>query len=108
MEVGDTGWNGHQWQAQPRQHRIGACTSVLHRHCVRCGRDFLTDLTSRRSRAAFGGAASFYQLDDTVTERWLREFCPGTHLLDDDEDRKRIIAELFLFSEEPGDRLKSR
>jgi hypothetical protein len=107
MEVSDTGWNGHQWQAQPRQQRIGAGTPVLHRHCVRCGRDFLTDLTSRRSRAAFVGAASFYQLDDIVTERWLREFCPRTRLPDDDEDRKRIIVELFV-SEEPGDRLKSR
>jgi hypothetical protein len=68
MEVSDTRWNGHQWQAQPRQHRIGAGTLVLHRHCVRCGRDFLTDLTSRRSRAAFVGAASFYQLDDIVSD----------------------------------------
>ncbi len=107
MEVSDTSWNGHQWQAQPRQHRIGAGILVLHRHCVRCGRDFLTDLTSRQSRAAFVGAASFYQLDDIVTERWLREICPGTRLLEDDEDRKRIVVELFV-SEEPGDRLKSR
>jgi hypothetical protein len=107
MEVSETRWTGHQWQPPPRQHRIGAGTLVLHRHCVRCGRDFLTDLTSRRSRAAFVGAASFYQLDDIVTERWLREICPGTRLLEDDEDRKRIVVELFV-SEEPGDRLKSR
>jgi hypothetical protein len=107
MEVSETRWTGHQWQPQPRQHRIGAGTLVLHRHCVRCGRDFLTDLTSRRSRAAFVSAASFYQLDDIVTERWLREICPRTRLLEDDEDRKRIVVELFV-SEEPGDRLKSR
>jgi hypothetical protein len=107
MEVSDTGWNGHQWQAQPRHHRIGAGTLVLHQVCVRCGRDFLTDVTSRQSRAAFVGATSFYQLDDTVTERWSREFCPRTHLLDDDEDRKRIIVELFV-SDEPGDSLKCR
>jgi hypothetical protein len=84
-----------------------AGTLVLHQHCVLCGRDFLTDVTSRQSRAAFVGATSFYQLDDTVTERWSREFCPRTHLLDDDEDRKRIIVELFV-SDEPGDSLKSR
>ena len=107
MEVSETRWTGHQWQPQPRQHRIGAGTLVRHRHCVRCGRDFLTDLTSRRSRAAFVGAASFSQLDDIVTERWLREICPRTRLLEDDEDRKRIVVELFV-SEEPGDRLKSR
>src|ERR1700751_6368253 len=107
MEVSETRRTGYQWQPQPRQHRIGAGTLVLHQHCVRCGRDFLTDLTSRRSRAAFVGAASFYQLHDIVTELWLREFCPRARLLDDDEDRKRIIVELFV-SEEPGDRLKSR
>jgi hypothetical protein len=107
MKVIGTGWNGHQWQTEPRQHQIGAGTLVLHHHCVQCGRDFLTDVTSRQSRAALVGATSFYQLDDIVTERWLRESCPKTHLLDDDEDRKRIIVELFV-SEEPGDRLKSR
>jgi hypothetical protein len=59
MKVIYTHWNGH----------------VLHQHCVRCGRDFLTDVTSRQSRAAFVGATSFYQLDDisdgTVVERIL-------------------------------------
>jgi len=100
MDVSDTGWNGHQWQAQPRQHRIGAGTLVLHRHCVRCGRDFLTDLISRRTRAVFVSAVSFHQLDDNVTDRWVRETCPGTHSPRDDWDRKRIIAEL-LFSKNP-------
>jgi hypothetical protein len=105
MELSDTRWNGHQWQAQPRQHRIGAGTLVLHRHCVRCGRDFLTDLTSHRTRAVFVSAVSFHQLDDNVTDRWVRETCPGTHSPRDDGDRKRIIAEL-LVSEEPRGRLK--
>ena len=74
-EVSNTGSNGHQWQTQPRQHQIGAGTLVLHQHCVQCGREFLTDVTSRQSRAAFVGATSFYQLDDisngTVVERIL-------------------------------------
>jgi hypothetical protein len=101
MEVSDTGWNGHQWhEANPRRLRVGAGTPVLHRHCVRCGRDFLTDLTSRRSRAVCVCAISFYQLDEIVTERWLREACPGTHLLSDDDDRKKKIAE-FLVSDDP-------
>jgi transposase-like protein len=55
------------------------------RHCARCGRDFLTDLTSRRSRAVYVCAISFYQ---------------RTHLLSDDDDRKKKIAE-FLVSDDP-------
>ena len=57
--------------------------------------------------AATGHPCEDHGLDDIVTERWLREICPRTRLLEDDEDRKRIVVELFV-SEEPGDRLKSR
>jgi hypothetical protein len=99
-EVSNTGWNGHKWRdANPRRLQVGAGTPVLHQHCVQCGRDFLMDLTSRRSRAVSISAVSFHQLDDAVTERWLRESCPGTHLLGDEEDRKSKIAELLVFDE---------
>ena len=67
---------------------------------LQCGRDFLMDLTSRRNLAVSISAVSFHQLDDAVTERWLRESCPGTHLPGDEEDRKSKIAELFV-SDEP-------
>jgi hypothetical protein len=101
MEVSDAGWNGHQWrETNPRQLRVGAGTLVLHQHCVQCGRDFLIDLTSHRSRAVSISAVSFHQLDDAVTERWMREACPGTHPPSDDEDRKKKIAE-FLVSDDP-------
>jgi hypothetical protein len=100
MEVNDTGWNGHQWhETNPRRLRVGAGTPVLHRHRVRCGRDFLTDLTSRRSRAVYVSAISFYQLDETVTERWLKEVCPGTHLLSDEADRKKKVAEFLVLND---------
>src|SRR5258708_7565858 len=106
MEVSDTRWNGHKWRdANPRQLQVGAGTPVLHQRCVRCGRDFLMDLASRRARAVSISAVSFHQLDDNVTDRWVRETCPGTHSPRDDGDRKRIIAEL-LVSEEPRGRLK--
>jgi hypothetical protein len=99
-EVKDSGWNGHKWRdANPRQLQVGAGTLVLYQHCVQCGRDFLMDLTSRRSRAVAISAVSFHQLDDAVTERWLRESCPGTHLLGDEEDRGNKIAELLVFDE---------
>ena len=100
MEVSDTGSNGHKWRdANPRRLQVGAGTPVLHQHCVQCGRDFLMDPTSRRARAVSVCAVSFHQLDDAVTERWLTESCPGTHLLGDEEDRKRGIAELFVLDE---------
>lgn len=99
-EASDTGWNGHKWRdANPRRFQVGAGTPVLHQHCVQCGRDFLMDLTSRRSRAVSISAVSFHQLDETVAERWLRESCPATHLVGDEEDRKRKIAELLVFDE---------
>jgi hypothetical protein len=100
MEVSDSGWNGHRWRdAYPRRLRVGEGTPVLHQHCVQCGRDFLMDLSSRRSRAVSISAVSFHQLDDAVTERWLRESCPGKHLQSDEEDRKSKIAELLVFDE---------
>jgi hypothetical protein len=37
-----------------------------------------------------------------VTERWLRDPCPGTHLLSDSEDRQKITVELFVSAEPRG------
>jgi hypothetical protein len=60
------------------------------------------DLISRRTRAVSVSAVSFHQLDDAVTEGWLRESCPRTHLPGDEEDRKREIAEFFVLDEPFG------
>jgi hypothetical protein len=99
-QVSNPDWNGHKWRdANSRQLQIGAGTPVLHQHCIQCGRDFLIDVVSRRSRAVSISAVSFHQLDDAVTERWLRECCPGTHLPGDEEDRKSKIAELLVCDE---------
>lgn len=102
MDVGDRGWSGHKWRdANARQLQVKAGQAVLHQHCVQCGRDFLMDLAWRRARAVSISAVSFHQLDDAVTERWITESCPGTHLPGDEEDRKKKIAELFVL-DEPG------
>jgi len=88
----------------PRQLRIGAGTSVLHQHCVKCGRDFLFDQESANAYAVSVSALSFHLLDATVTANWGRELCPEQHLLGDDEDRKGRIAELFIFDKpEPSE-----
>jgi hypothetical protein len=91
------GGKGHEWlESDPRRLQISPGLSVLHRHCARCGRDLLEDLTSRNRYAVIASAVSFYRLADEVTERWLREPCPGRYLSTDREDRTKKVAELFV------------
>jgi hypothetical protein len=98
MELSDAGWNGHQWpQPSPRRVEIGPGKLILQRHCIRCGRDFVTEPSSGNRYAVFVSAISFHRLDDEVTERWLKELCLGQRRPGDDEDRKRKIAEFPVF-----------
>ena len=94
MKAKDEAWNTHQWLASPRHLAIKPENTVLQHHCVRCGRDFVTDTSSNSSYAVFVSAISFDQLSDEVTERWLSEPCPCKRLSLDDEDRSKIIAAL--------------
>jgi hypothetical protein len=97
MEMSDAGWNGHQWpQLNPRRVEIEPGKPVLQRHCIRCGRDFITDPSSGNRYVVFVSATTFHQLEDEVAERWLRELCPGRRLPSDDEDRKRKVAEILV------------
>lgn len=94
MKVKDETRNTHQWLAKPRRLAVEPSNTVVQHHCVRCGRDFVTDPSSNSSYAVFVSAISFHQLSDQVTQRWLSEPCPGRHLSRDDEDRNKIIAAL--------------
>jgi hypothetical protein len=89
-------WSTHQWIDKPRQLETGSGDSVLHYHCVKCGRDFLTYTSSDNTHAVFVSALSFGQLSDAVTKRWLSEPCSGKHLSPNDEDRKKIIATILV------------
>src|ERR1700751_2510146 len=80
-KTGDAGWNNHHWpESNPRLLQIETSKSVLHRHCVRCGRDFVTDLLSGKRFAVYVSAISFHRLLGEVTKRWPRETCNGTPL----------------------------
>jgi hypothetical protein len=94
VKVKDETWNTHQWLANPRHLAIKPSNTVLQHHCVRCGRDFVTDPSSNITLAVFVSAISFDQLSDEVTERWLTEPCPDKRLSLDDEDRNKIVAAL--------------
>src|SRR5262245_9886724 len=105
--MGVLGWQAHRWrQRNSLQLRIGAGTSVTHRQYVKCGRDFLVDPVSARSHAVFVSGISFHLLDAAVPAKWVTESCPGEHLPNDDEDRKKSIAELFVSDEPERSRTK--
>jgi hypothetical protein len=95
--MSDAGSNGHEWlQLNARQLEIERGHLVEQRHCVRCGRDFITDLSSGLRYAVAVSILSFHRLADEVTERWLREVCSGERRSGDDNDRERKIAELSV------------
>jgi hypothetical protein len=97
QDVSNAGWNTHEWRsASGRRLKITSGDSIVQRHCARCAREFVIFESSRRRYAVHPSAVSFYRLADDVTEQWLKEPCPGRHLTDDDNDRKRRIAELIL------------
>jgi hypothetical protein len=77
-----------------RNHGVSNLSPLsLQRHCVQCGRDFVTEVASGSCYAVFVSATSFYRLADEVTERWLRESCLGKRPPSDDEDRNKKIAQ---------------
>jgi hypothetical protein len=95
----DASWGDHEWvQAHARLVKIESGETIFQHRCTRCGRDFITVLSSGRRYAVGVSILSFHQLDDEVSQRWLRQQCPSTRLSDDDEDRKRRVAELAVFS----------
>ena len=56
---------------------------VFHHRCVRCGRDFVQPADGTGWRAAYVEVLRIELLADSVTERWIREECPGRLLTED-------------------------
>ena len=78
--IGDS-WNSHQWYERLLEIEPGK--PQLHRHCPRCGRDIVDDLWSGQRYAAHPAIFHFDRLAEEVTERWLREPCPGQQIASD-------------------------
>ena len=57
------------------------------RHCVRCGRDFATELDGEHWQAVHIGVFRIEPLHENVSDRWLREACPMRRIPEDDDDR---------------------
>jgi hypothetical protein len=83
-------WNTHEWYSRRLEIKPGC--PQMQRYCIRCGRNFVDDLWSNERYAAHAAIFHFDRLQEEVTDRWLREPCPGTHLPSDDNDRK-LLAE---------------
>jgi hypothetical protein len=92
------GWHDHGWiEPKARIVKVATGYSVVQRRCSRCHRDFITTPSGGRI-AVFVSIFSFFPLDEEVTERWVNLPCPGRRLTSDDDDRKRAIDELMVFS----------
>jgi hypothetical protein len=88
----------HQWCERREPHlKIESGEAVVQYHCGRCDRDIVMILSSGRRHAVHTSVLCFYRLDDDVTRRWLSEPCPGERSPRDDEDRKRLVAEIRGF-----------
>src|SRR5258708_19236399 len=98
VKAKDETWNTHQWLSNPRRLKVDPGNPILQCHCVRCGRDFVTDPSSNISYAVFVSVITFDRLGDEVTKRWLSEPCPGRHIPSDDDDRTKIVPAFRVFN----------
>ncbi len=90
-------WGDHRWLERKARHfELDSGQSIFQRRCTRCGRDFVVDRSSGARHAIHVSIFIFNLLHDEVTERWLREPCPGKRLPSDDGDRKKHAAELRI------------
>jgi hypothetical protein len=78
----------HRWLdgATPHEIEIDGRT-ILHHRCSRCARDFAQGLDGAGWQAVYIGVFSVELLSERVSERWLREECPGRFLPDDEISR---------------------
>ena len=95
----------HTWLTTEGRRLIESGKSLLHRFCTTCHRNFVCDLLTGYWYTVFPRIFDFQYLDH-VSERWLKEACPGEYLNSDVEARKLHIRPpniaRILESEESG------
>ena len=78
----------HVWADGDLPHQVTQDGEIIfYRRCVRCGRDFVQTIDGTGWQAASVGVLRIEFLADSVTERWVREECPGRLLADDCRSR---------------------
>jgi hypothetical protein len=85
-----TSFDSHLWSdSDSDPHQIDQDNqTIIHRRCLKCGRDFARDITQTEWLAAYVGAFRIEFLADDVTELWLTEECSG-RILGEDAERRR-------------------
>ena len=74
----------HVWADDDIPHQITQGGEIVfHHRCVRCGRDFVQPTDGTGWQAAYVEVLRIELLADSVTERWVREECPGRLLSED-------------------------
>jgi len=74
----------HVWADDDIPHQITQGGEIVfHHRCVRCGRDFVQPADGTGWQAAYVEVLRIELLADSVTERWVREECPGRLLTED-------------------------
>ena len=77
----------HTWLLPQGRLEIESGKPLLHRFCTTCHRNFVCDLLTGNWYTVFPRIFDFEHLDH-VSERWLKEACPGQYLNSDAEARK--------------------
>jgi hypothetical protein len=68
----------HLWtDNEPREIKIEG-KLIFHHHCRQCGRDFAREASQMDWKAVYIGTFSLKFLDNSVSQQWVAEPCPGT------------------------------
>jgi len=62
--------------------------SIYYHRCLRCGREFGMGLNGGGWLAVHVGLLRIDLLANSVSDRWLRDPCPGKPLWDEDEEAR--------------------
>jgi hypothetical protein len=83
-------WSSHNW-VECRTVEIEPGNQLIQYRCSRCRRDFLEAPPTGERYAVYVSVFSFRRLPETITKRWLGEWCPGEPLPTDIDLRRRLI-----------------